>query len=182
MSKRRLPRRGRCCWCTGSTAKRRGSWWSPTTAALSALFQRQQIEKRYRAEVKGNVADRLGAWSEFTAPRDGKPAQTAFTVAACDPEHDAATVDVRIATGRMHQIRRHFTDAGFPVLGDPRYGRGNSDPRGACACSPVILPSAARSAASRRRSRSTLPSSAIRPDYRLSLHRLWCDIVSLRCR
>lgn len=99
-------------------------------AALSALFQRQQIEKRYRAEVKGNVADRLGARGEFAAPLDGKPAQTLFTVAAYDPEHDTTTVDVRIVTGRMHQIRRHFADAGFPVLGDPRYGRGNSDPRG----------------------------------------------------
>ena len=31
-------------------------------------------------------------------------------------------VRVKIHTGRMHQIRIHISDAGFPVLGDIIYG------------------------------------------------------------
>jgi tRNA pseudouridine32 synthase/23S rRNA pseudouridine746 synthase len=39
-------------------------------------------------------------------------------------------VQVELVTGRKHQIRRHFAQAGFPVLGDPQYGQGNRDARG----------------------------------------------------
>jgi tRNA pseudouridine32 synthase/23S rRNA pseudouridine746 synthase len=37
---------------------------------------------------------------------------------------------VKPQTGRYHQIRRHFAAIGFPVLGDPKHGRHNADPRG----------------------------------------------------
>lgn len=99
-------------------------------AALSALLQRHQVEKRYRAEVTGNVSVDLSGEGELNAPLDGKPAKTRYTVVGYDAERDATTLDVQIVTGRLHQIRRHFADAGFPVIGDPRYGRGNKDPRG----------------------------------------------------
>jgi 23S rRNA pseudouridine1911/1915/1917 synthase len=31
-------------------------------------------------------------------------------------------VEVELLTGRTHQIRAHFADAGFPLLGDELYG------------------------------------------------------------
>jgi len=31
-------------------------------------------------------------------------------------------LEVRVETGRFHQIRRHFAGAGFPLLGDSRHG------------------------------------------------------------
>ncbi len=31
-------------------------------------------------------------------------------------------VEVRLETGRTHQIRAHFAAIGHPVAGDPRYG------------------------------------------------------------
>lgn len=40
----------------------------------------------------------------------------------------AALVRCRLETGRTHQIRVHLADAGFPVLGDPLYGRSIADP------------------------------------------------------
>jgi tRNA pseudouridine32 synthase/23S rRNA pseudouridine746 synthase len=33
-------------------------------------------------------------------------------------------------TGRRHQIRRHFAMAGFPVVGDPIYSKGNKNRSG----------------------------------------------------
>lgn len=35
----------------------------------------------------------------------------------------AAQVRCRLETGRTHQIRAHFSDAGWPLIGDPMYGR-----------------------------------------------------------
>ena len=40
----------------------------------------------------------------------------------------AALVRCRLETGRTHQIRVHFADAGWPVLGDPVYGRRPASP------------------------------------------------------
>jgi len=35
--------------------------------------------------------------------------------------HDAAFLDVRLETGRRNQIRVQLAEAGYPILGDPRY-------------------------------------------------------------
>jgi 23S rRNA pseudouridine955/2504/2580 synthase len=32
-------------------------------------------------------------------------------------------VEIELVTGRTHQIRAHLSQAGFPVIGDPKYGR-----------------------------------------------------------
>jgi 23S rRNA pseudouridine1911/1915/1917 synthase len=37
----------------------------------------------------------------------------------------ASLVDCRLATGRTHQIRVHFSHKGHPLMGDPLYGRKN---------------------------------------------------------
>jgi 23S rRNA pseudouridine1911/1915/1917 synthase len=43
--------------------------------------------------------------------------------------HGAALVRCRLETGRTHQIRVHMADHGFPLLGDPLYGRTMRDER-----------------------------------------------------
>lgn len=35
---------------------------------------------------------------------------------------EATLLELRLETGRMHQIRRHTAEQGHPVLGDRRYG------------------------------------------------------------
>ena len=41
----------------------------------------------------------------------------------------AALVRLRLETGRTHQIRVHMADHGWPLLGDPVYGRTPKDAR-----------------------------------------------------
>lgn len=98
-------------------------------AALSALFadtgQEPAIGKRYRVEVLGE----LPASGEFNASLDGKTALTRFRCLRNDTVRGSSEAEVELVTGRKHQIRRHFATAGFPVLGDPRYGSAN-DARG----------------------------------------------------
>ena len=94
-------------------------------AKLSELFRRGEVRKEYMAVVRG-VPD----WAELTVaePLDGKASRSHFRVEARGT--DAALVAARIETGRKHQIRRHLAGLGLPILGDPRYGRGNSWPAG----------------------------------------------------
>jgi 23S rRNA pseudouridine1911/1915/1917 synthase len=51
----------------------------------------------------------------------GKAAVTHWTVV--EPLPGAAVVRFRLETGRTHQIRVHAADHGWPLLGDPLYGR-----------------------------------------------------------
>lgn len=54
----------------------------------------------------------------------GKPAVTHFeTLEVYD---SLSLVQLRLETGRTHQIRVHMTDLGYPLLGDPVYGRKRS--------------------------------------------------------
>lgn len=52
--------------------------------------------------------------------QDGKWMETIVTPLAAGTEY--TLVRVRILTGRTHQIRLHLSEAGHPILGDPKYG------------------------------------------------------------
>ena len=93
-------------------------------AQLSALFREHRITKQYRVRVCGEVKLRQG---EIDLPLDGKPALTRYAVVAYDSSTRITTLEVNIATGRLHQIRRHFAMIGHGVMGDPRYGAGNKN-------------------------------------------------------
>lgn len=93
------------------------------------MLQRREIEKRYRIEVRGNLALH-GLVGSIDLPLDGKPALTHFETTSYDEEMDVSVANVRIFTGRLHQIRRHFDRIGFPVMGDQRYGASNKNSQG----------------------------------------------------
>jgi len=98
-------------------------------AALSRLFREKALEKRYRVKVLGNPAA-VGEKRIIERPLDGKAARTEFQVIAFDGARNVSELEVTLRTGRLHQIRRHFEAVGCPVLGDPRYGRGNKNREG----------------------------------------------------
>jgi 23S rRNA pseudouridine1911/1915/1917 synthase len=67
------------------------------------------LGRDYRAPERRTVGGR--------APRD---ARTHFVVRELLPAD--ALLEVRLETGRTHQVRAHFAAIGHPVAGDPRYG------------------------------------------------------------
>lgn len=92
-------------------------------AAMIPLFKDQQIVKIYRAIVAGRVSEHLKTISRDI---DGQSATTLVNV--LDSSKEAAYLELRIQTGRTHQIRRHLTAVRHPVLGDKDYAgeqRGN---------------------------------------------------------
>lgn len=92
-------------------------------AALSALFQQRQIEKCYRVTVEGCFPD-SGLPLRLDEPIDGRHAVTQVIHAMYEPDRGQTQLDIRIETGRKHQIRRHLADYGYPVVGDRLYGTG----------------------------------------------------------
>lgn len=110
----------------------------PTLVALQAQFQQHTIDRRYLALVEGVVAETGTIHSRYGRdPRDrkkfsskvagGKHAVTHFRVV--ERLWGASFIEARLETGRTHQIRVHFRDAGHPVLGDRTYGRLPKEPR-----------------------------------------------------
>lgn len=98
---------------------------------LTAAFVERRVTKRYLALVQGRprkeageicslVARRRSTNRMVSVQRGGKPAVTRYRVLAHGD--DAALVEVEILTGRSHQIRLHFAEAGHPLLGDQAYG------------------------------------------------------------
>lgn len=96
-------------------------------ARLSALFQNNNVYKRYWVQVRGQLAP---AQAVIDTPLDGKAAHTHYTVESYDVASDTSVLSVVIDTGRLHQIRRHLAGLDHPVIGDPKYGSGNKNPAG----------------------------------------------------
>lgn len=95
-----------------------------TARSLSGLFESRQVEKRYRAVVKGllELNDEL-----IDAPVNGKPARSRVTTLQVDTQLGLSLVEVRLETGRKHQIRQHLLGLGHAIIGDRLYGTGDSD-------------------------------------------------------
>jgi 23S rRNA pseudouridine955/2504/2580 synthase len=104
-----------------------------TMVRLGELFtEGEEVRKAYLALAKGKFSKGSGVIDlpltehEQTArskDRHGVKFQEALTrwqVASAN--HDASLLQVRIETGRTHQIRRHLQAMGHPVAGDRRYG------------------------------------------------------------
>ena len=95
-------------------------------AALSKLFQAREIEKRYRALVSGDFSQQPKPL-RVEQPIDDKAAVSEFSLLCVDTEAGQSLVDVRIETGRKHQVRRHLAALGHPVVGDRLYGTDEQD-------------------------------------------------------
>ncbi len=87
------------------------------------LFKEERIVKIYRAIAIGRVSDQL---KTIMRDIDGESATTLVNVLDCN--RDASYLELRIHTGRTHQIRKHLAAVRHPVLGDKEYAgeqRGN---------------------------------------------------------
>lgn len=89
---------------------------------LSHLFASRAMEKQYQVRVAGNVLQDAFA---IDSPLDGKVALTHVRV--LERGEDSTLLSVQIDTGRKHQIRRHLSAIGHPVLGDPLYGEKTTE-------------------------------------------------------
>ncbi|MDY7089490.1 MAG: RluA family pseudouridine synthase [Actinomycetota bacterium] len=100
-------------------------------SALKRAFKEREVDKRYHAVVQGHLDPLRGtidapidrhptADYRFAVMSTGKPSVTHYdTVEAF---RSASLVDVKLETGRTHQIRVHFSALRHPCVGDQQYG------------------------------------------------------------
>jgi len=110
-----------------------------THAQLAARFKDKSLRREYLAVVAPPPRQLEGTFSTLYGRHPvhrkrfssrvarGKRAVTHYKVEERFADV-AALVRCRLETGRTHQIRVHFADAGSPVLGDVTYGRRPGSP------------------------------------------------------
>ncbi|HSQ97357.1 MAG TPA: RluA family pseudouridine synthase [Rickettsiales bacterium] len=63
-----------------------------------------------------------GVEKVYRDEKEGKEATTIYKVLDYNQKFDISLVEVKILTGRTHQIRVHLKEIGHPILGDGKYG------------------------------------------------------------
>jgi 23S rRNA pseudouridine1911/1915/1917 synthase len=99
---------------------------------LVEQFRHKTIQRIYIAFIYGDLPESGEITSKIgrsesdrkkmsTRMKRGKEALTRWNV--LERFYNATLVEVRLGTGRTHQIRVHFASIGHPVLGDRTYGK-----------------------------------------------------------
>jgi tRNA pseudouridine32 synthase/23S rRNA pseudouridine746 synthase/23S rRNA pseudouridine1911/1915/1917 synthase len=93
--------------------------------------------KTYYAVVHGRMARKSGTISSYLVEDDdyvvhstgdadnGRLSHTAYTVVKETPKFSLLKID--LLTGRKNQIRVHLSSEGHPVVGDTKYGKGDTN-------------------------------------------------------
>ncbi|MGX6604882.1 RluA family pseudouridine synthase [Micromonosporaceae bacterium Da 78-11] len=100
-------------------------------SVLKRAFKEREVDKRYHAVVQGHLDPLRGtidapidrhptADYRFAVMSDGKPSVTHYDT--LEAFRSASLIDVKLETGRTHQIRVHFSAMRHPCVGDLAYG------------------------------------------------------------
>ena len=122
------------------------------TAKLSAQVSSRSMEKEYLAVTTGVPEPQKGELRDWLL-RDGKTNTSAVVARGTSQAKEAvldyeveqvledgqqALVHIWLHTGRHHQIRVQFAHAGYPLVGDTKYGKpeqgGGYCPVALCSC------------------------------------------------
>ncbi|MCR5358068.1 MAG: RluA family pseudouridine synthase [Lachnospiraceae bacterium] len=111
-------------------------------AELNRQLTGGDFDKKYHAFVEG-IVDTKGEWISLTdyllkdkdtarvVPKDTKDAKRAeleYKTVKTDEDAGVALLDIKLITGRFHQIRAQLSNMGHPIAGDVKYGSKIREP------------------------------------------------------
>lgn len=106
--------------------------------ALSEQIKNHEVKKTYIALVRGIVKENEATINmpigrstkdrkKMAVTQKGKEAITHFKVLERFSKHNCTLLEVKIETGRTHQIRVHLSQIGYSILGDTTYSNGKNE-------------------------------------------------------
>jgi tRNA pseudouridine32 synthase / 23S rRNA pseudouridine746 synthase len=87
---------------------------------LHRMFENRQVEKTYRAIVRGMIEDKQPF--DIASDVQNKKAVTNISLISHNAQSNCSVIEAKPQTGRKHQIRIHLASIGHPVLNDRQYG------------------------------------------------------------
>jgi len=117
--------------------------------SLMSAWDRLARERCYEAIVEGELEEDEGRIESWLAPsgtsrmRVARPGERGALKAVTDYQvlargHGYSRLELRLETGRKHQIRAQLAAEGYPIAGDLRYG-ARTDPAGRVCLHAVLL-------------------------------------------
>lgn len=99
---------------------------------LSHMFEQRTLDKRYHIIVHGSLSDEFDRnhGLEVNTNIDNKAAKSTFYPLEKSPLINTSLIEVKIDTGRKHQIRIHAASIGHPIVGDRLHGNKELDSTG----------------------------------------------------
>ncbi len=97
---------------------------SSSIRALNKMFEDKEVKKTYYAVTIG----KMNSQGKITSEIDNKKSQSKYIVFESIPSKKFGKlnlVQLKPLTGRRHQLRKHLSTIGNPILGDKEYGIEN---------------------------------------------------------
>ncbi len=120
---------------------------SKGASRLSEQFRNRQVQKTYQVLVSGKPTENKGVLTNFLIKDEklkkgreqagGREAELYYRVLTSNGKY--SLLEIKIEGGQFHQIRTQLSLAGFPIMGDVKYGgQPWSDPKAIALCATGI--------------------------------------------